>query len=180
MSAVARRYAKALFALAKEGSALEATADQLERIERVAEDPAVGALLRNPLLSARRRTDVANILVAQLALPDLTARFLRVLADQKRLGELASIHDHYRRMLDDALGRVRASVRSARPLEPQQENALLATFKALTAKEVVPTVVVDPELLGGVVVEVAGKVYDGSVRTQLHRLAKELSGTASF
>ena len=180
MSAVARRYAKALFALAKESAALEATAEQLERVTRVAEDPAVAAVLRNPLLSPDRRTGIVNALVEQLALPDLFARFLRLLADQQRLDEIASIHAHYQRMLDDALGRVRATVRSARALQPQQQAELLAIFRTLTNKEVLPTVFVEPDLLGGVVVEVAGKVYDGSVRTLLHRLAKELSGTASF
>ena len=50
----------------------------------------------------------------------------------------------------------------------------------MTGKQVVPTVAVDPELLGGIVVEVGSKVYDGSVRTQLERLAKELGGTAAL
>jgi F-type H+-transporting ATPase subunit delta len=180
VSAVARRYAKALFALAKESRAQEATGAQLEGVATVAEEPAVAALLRNPLLSVGRRTDVVNTLVAQLSLPDLMARFLRVLAEHKRLDEIGSIRDHYRRMLDDALGRLRATVKSARPLEPNQEASLLATFKTLTGKDVLPTVVVEPDLLGGVVVDVAGKVYDGSARTQINRLANELAGTDAF
>jgi F-type H+-transporting ATPase subunit delta len=65
-------------------------------------------------------------------------------------------------------------------LTPQQEKNLITTFSKLTGKQVIPTVVIDPDLLGGVLVEAQGKVYDGTVRAQLARLAKELTGTASL
>jgi len=178
--AVARRYARALFALAKEGRLLQPTADQLERVAAVANDPHLGPVLDNPLLSAQRRRDIAQTLIRELALSDLLARFLSLLADHQRLGELDSIADHFRRLLDDEMGRVRIAIRCAAPLDPRQETDLLAVFSKLTGKDIIPQVAVDPDLLGGIVVEAEGKVYDGSVRTQLHRLAKELSGAASL
>ncbi len=74
----------------------------------------------------------------------------------------------------------RIAVRSAGALDSKQEADLVAAFRKLTGKDIIPSVVVDADLLGGVVVEVEGKVYDGSVRTQLDRLAKELSGAAAL
>jgi F-type H+-transporting ATPase subunit delta len=177
-AAVARRYAKALFALAKEAAALPQTAEHLGRLADVANDAAVGPVLRSPLLSATRRSDLAQMLARELALTDLLTRFIRLLADQQRLGELPAIAERFQHMLDAVLGRVRITVRSPRPLDPKQEADLIAVFTTLTSKQVLARVVIDAALLGGVVVEVEGKVYDGSVRTQLDRLAKEFSGAA--
>ncbi len=180
MSAVSRRYAKALFALAKDSNALQPTAEQLLRLAAVAADPTMGPVLCSPMLSITRRHELAAMLARELTLSDLLARFLRLLADHQRLGELPAIGDRYQQLLDVQLGRVRLTIRSAAALDATQEADVVSTFATLTGKQIVSRVAVDGDLLGGVVVEVEGKVYDGSVRTQLDRLARELSGAASL
>jgi len=180
MSALARRYAKALFALAKEARVLESTAAELDRVATLAEEPTVGSVLRSPLLSPQQRHALAETVARELQVSDLQKRFVFLLADHQRLGELSAIRDEFQHLLDDDLGRVRVVIRSAVALTPRQQTDLIATFSRLTDKQVISTVAVDPDLLGGVLVEVEGKVYDGSVRTQLSRLAKELTGTASL
>ena len=179
-ASVARRYAKAVFGLAKEAGALQPTADQLARLAAVASDPTVGPVLRSPLLSAARRHDLAQTLSHELKLSELLTHFVQLLADHQRLRELPAIADRYQQLLDTEVGRVRVTIRSASPLDAKQEADIVAVFARLTGKQVVSRSVVDTELLGGVVVEVYGKVYDGSVRTQLDRVAKELSGAASL
>ena len=179
-AAVARRYAKALFALAKETTVLQPTADELARLAAVASDASVGPVLCSPMLSVPRRHELAQMLARELTLSDLLSRFLQLLADHQRLGELPAIAERYQQLLDAELGRVRLAIRSAKPLAAKQEADIVAVFAALTGKQIISRVEVDTELLGGVVVEVEGKVYDGSIRTQLDRLAKELSGTASL
>jgi F-type H+-transporting ATPase subunit delta len=178
--AVARRYAKAVFGLAKEAGALQPTADQLARLAAVASDPTVGPVLRSPLLSAARRHDLAQTLGRELPLSELLTHFVQLLADHQRLRELPAIADRYQHLLDTELGRVRVTIRSASPLDAKQEADIVAVFARLTGKQVISRTVVDTALLGGVVVEVSGKVYDGSVRTQLDRVAHELSGAASL
>lgn len=178
--AVARRYAKALFALAKESATLQPTAEELARLAAVASDPSVGPVLRSPLLSPARRHELAQMIAREVALSDLLSHFLQLLADHQRLGTLPAIAERYQQLLDAELNRVRVTIRAATPLDAKQEADIVAVFATLTGKQVIARVVVDPELLGGVVVEVGGKVYDGSVRTQLDRLAKELSGPASL
>ena len=179
-AAVARRYAKALFALAKDAATLQPTADELATLAAVANDTTVGPVLRSPLLSQTRRHELAQTLARELKLSDLLARFLQLLADHQRLGELPAIADRYQQLLDTEMGRVRITIQSARPLDANQEAEIVAVFAALTGKQVISRVIVDTDLLGGILVEVEGKVYDGSIRTQLDRLAKELSGTASL
>ncbi|HVO27238.1 MAG TPA: ATP synthase F1 subunit delta [Candidatus Margulisiibacteriota bacterium] len=180
MSAVSRRYAKALFALAKDSNTLQPTADQLLRLAAVAADPTMGPVLCSPMLSIARRHELAAMLARELTLSDLLAHFLGLLADHQRLEELPAIADRYQQLLDVQLGRVRLTIRSAAALDATQEADVVSTFATLTGKQIVSRVVVDGDLLGGVVVEVEGKVYDGSVRTQLDRLASELSGAASL
>ena len=178
--AVGRRYAKALFALAKESAALQPAADQLNRVAALASDPDIGPVLRSPLLSAVRRTEIAAMLARELQLSDLLTRFVLLLADQQRLGALPAIATRFQALLDDELGRVRVAVSAARALDAKQEAELVATFAKLTGKQVIHTVTLDPDLLGGIVVEAEGKVYDGSVRTQFDRLEKELGGSAAL
>ena len=178
--AVSRRYAKALFALAKDSNTLQPAADQLLRLAAVAADPAMGPVLRSPMLSVSRRHELAEMLARELTLSDLLARFLQLLADHQRLGELPAIADRYQQLLDAQLGRVRLTIRSAAPLDAKQEADIVSAFATLTGRQVISRVILDGELLGGVVAEVEGKVYDGSVRTQLDRIAKELSGAASL
>jgi F-type H+-transporting ATPase subunit delta len=177
--AAPRRYAKALFALAKDAGVLQPTAAELGRLAGVASDPTVGAVLGSPLLSAPRRAQLLALLARELRLSDLTTRFVNLLGEHSRLRALPAIYDYYERLLDADLGRVRLTIRTARALEATQQQSMIAAFASLTQREVIPTLLIDPELLGGVVVEVEGKVYDGSVRNQLERIAKELTGTTS-
>ncbi|MGH3053961.1 MAG: ATP synthase F1 subunit delta, partial [Gaiellaceae bacterium] len=140
-AAVSRRYAKALFALAKDAHALQPTADQLARVAAVASDATVGPVLRSPLLSPARRHELAQTLSRELTLSDLLARFLQLLADHQRLGELPAIADRYQQLLDTELGRVRLTVRSASPLAAPQEAEIVAVFAKLTGKQVISRVV---------------------------------------
>ena len=120
--AVARRYAKALFALAKQESALEQTAEQLQRMAALADDPAVGPTLRSPLLSSERRRQLAQTLARDLSLSDLLTRFVGVLADQQRLNQLPAMAEYFQLLLDQELGRVRITMRSARPLDTRSNK----------------------------------------------------------
>jgi F-type H+-transporting ATPase subunit delta len=176
IGSVARRYAKAVFALAQEAQALDFTGAELDRLATLAADPALAPMLANPLLSPAARRTIAQTLAEQLGLRPLTRNLLLLLADQQRLDHLAGIAAHYRRRLDDTFGRVRATIVSATALSAAQQAQLTDTLAQASGKQVLVTARVDPALLGGVVVDMDGTVYDGSVRTQLVRLARQVAG----
>jgi len=180
IASVSRRYARALFALAREQGILEPLAVDLEKAAAVTADPDIRQVLRNPLLSAGRRADIASVIVTQLQPGPLLERFLRLLADRQRLEDLPGIEREYSRMLDIELNRVAVTVSTAQPLDPAQRDAIISTFTRITGKQVIPTEVVDEGLIGGIVVEAAGRVYDGSVKTHFARIAKELAGAVSL
>lgn len=179
MSSVARRYAKAIAAIAEEQGTLDAVGAELRALARVAADPALAPVLANPLLSAGSRQTIARSLAEQLGLGPMTRNFLCLLGDHQRLDLLVGIADQYERIVDRTLGRVRARLRTAVDLAAGEQQAVGAALERLTGKKVVAERSTDPGLLGGMVVEVEGKVYDGSVRTQLRRLAAAMAGGRS-
>ena len=83
----------------------------------LADDPAIGPVLRSPLLSAERRRQLAQTLARDLSLSDLLTRFVAVLADHQRLNQLPAMAEYFQLLLDQELGRVRITMRSARPLD---------------------------------------------------------------
>lgn len=175
MSSVARRYAKAIFALAEEQRELETIGRQLLAAAAEMAIPDLAEVASSPRLSTERRHALVEAVAQQLQLSPVVTTFLELLADKQRLAELGPIADHFQRLEDQALGRVRMRIRSAVPLGDADRDRIAAAFGRELGRTVLATTEVDPSLLGGVVVEGDGKVYDGSVLSQLDRLAKQLA-----
>jgi F-type H+-transporting ATPase subunit delta len=172
---LARRYSRALADGARAEGRLEAVLEELERVGAWLDDPELAAALSSPVLRADARKALLAQITASLELSELVRSFLGVLAENKRLGLFPGVVRAYRRIVDDALGRVRGLVRA--PSEPSQESLaeIRASLEQAFGKSVLLTVEVEPALLGGLTVEIEGRVYDGSVLTQLQHLAEELA-----
>ncbi len=179
-SRVARRYAKALFALAQESGTLDTVTSELIELRAALAPPEIAAVVSSPMMTVARLTELAKSVAAHLRLSELTARFLGVLASNRRFDQLAGIADHFQALHDRALGRIRVTIRTAVPLGTARQSDLTAAFEMLTGHTVLATVTVDPELLGGLVVEAEGKVYDGSLRMQLEHIAREITGARTY
>lgn len=178
--AVARRYARALLAVAREKGRIEETSEELRRAASATADPELSAALGSPMLPADKRSELLGQLAASLGFSELTRDFLSVLLGKSRLGELGPIASAYEEMADAASGRVRATIHAAKQLDDATLRDLVAALERIAGRKVVPQVEIDPGLVAGVTVEMEGRVYDGSVRTQLERLARAMArdGTA--
>lgn len=173
---LARRYARALAAIGREENRLEALAGELARFAAlVAEEKNLQEVLLGPTVPRAQRDAVLREVTRRMNLSDTMVRFLRLLNDRRRLDYLPRIQTSFQEMLDEAQGRVRATVTAAAALSAAAEEQIKATLKKLTGKEVVMTVEVDPELIGGVVTRVSGLLLDGSIQTQLKHLRQELA-----
>jgi F-type H+-transporting ATPase subunit delta len=177
---VARRYAKALFSVADGAQILEQTAAELQVLRALTADEQIAAALANPLLSPTSRRNLAGTIADNLKLSPTTRNFLSLLADHRRLDQLGGIAAQFERILDARLNRVRASITSATALSDAQRQAVIAAFEQKLGRSVLADTHIDPQLLGGVVVDVEGTIYDGSVRTQLHALAHRIAGGRSL
>jgi F-type H+-transporting ATPase subunit delta len=171
----ARRYAKALLELAQEQKVEEAIGGQLSQIVTALADPAVARVMGLPTLPLKLRRDVVEQLATTLSFHPLLGDFLRVLAENDRLNMLGEIHSAYQSLLEKAMGKIRVRIRSAAPLSGEELRSLVNAFSHLTKKTVIPTVEIEPDLLGGVVAEVEGRVYDASIKTQIRRMSEALA-----
>jgi F-type H+-transporting ATPase subunit delta len=172
---VARRYAKALFGLAVESGRVEQWNDALEAIGQVlATTPELADALANPAYGRDQRRSLVEVLAGTLKLDVEPANLLLLLGDRNRLDELEPIIQAFTALADAHLGRVRARVTSAAPLDAGALEAIAARLSQAAHGQVILEREVDPALMGGVVAQVGNLVYDGSVRTQLEDLRNTL------
>jgi F-type H+-transporting ATPase subunit delta len=172
---VARRYAKALYELAVEQGLVTEIAQQLEAVSNAVDQQGEDALAPGAL-SADARRSIGIALATPFGLGSTFGRFLQLVALRDRLMELPRLRESYVRLMDEAAGRVRAKVVSARTLDESETEAVVAALSRSTGKQVVAEMSADAELLGGVIVELEGRVLDGSIRTRLDRLVARMAG----
>ena len=174
--AVARSYAKAVFALASERNQLDQVQAELERAAAlITTDGEAAAVLDRPWISPVVRRKVAEEIAQGLGVSKLTSDFLALLAAHRRADHLGVIAAAYRDMVDAAAGRVRARVRTAVALTESDRAALADRLgRALGGKKVLIEEVLDRTLLGGFVAEIGSLVVDGSLDGQLARMRERL------
>jgi F-type H+-transporting ATPase subunit delta len=170
-----KRYARALLDLARSEGTMAAVGEELASAVAVLEEPRLRPLLLSPAIDAGTRRRTAKAVVSALRLSTTVANFVSLLADRDRLAILPDACRWYEELLDRELGRVRVTIRAAAPLSAGEKSAMVELARRLTGREVIATTELAAELLGGVVLDVGGTVYDGSVRTQLVRLSKQMA-----
>lgn len=174
-TAAARRYAKALLSIAQESNEEEAIGAELSQIANILAEPNLAQTLALPNLPPKVRRSIVEQLITAASPKPVVANFLRVLAENDRLSVFADIDIGYQTLLEKLFGRVRATIKSSAELSEQELKSLVDAFSQMTQKTVIPTVKVDPDLLGGVTVEIEGRVYDASLKTQLRRVSEALA-----
>ena len=171
---VSIRYARALLELGDEGGTVTRTQDELARfVEAYEGSTDLRSVLLNPSISLDERKNLIKKLAVRLRLSSLTTNFALLLLDKGRVSEVPAIGATFQRLADDKAGNVRANVTSAIELNAMQIAKIKTTLSALTGKKVIVDANVDEALLGGVVTRVAGKVYDGSLRSQLKAIRNQ-------
>ena len=173
---IARRYARALLELGRDDGQIDRLGADLERFAGfLASGPAeVTNVMSNPVFTNAERRAVLDRLLPAIALHPNVVSFLRLLLDKDRFGALADIVREYRALADTEAGRVRATVTAAVELPADTRAAVASALAQATGKQVVLDTRIDPALLGGIVAQVGGRVYDASLRTRLERLQLNL------
>jgi len=177
-SAVVTRYANALADVVMGGAAGVQPGDAAAQLSAFAQVVHDSNDLRNALISpsvslSRKRAVISRLAEVQ-GIARVVRNFLMVLTDHRRLDALSDVAAEFASVLDERLGFARAAIESAQPLRADQQDSLIQKISQLTGRNVRPTYTVNPDLLGGVVVNVGSKVYDGSVRGQLAAIGRRL------
>lgn len=176
-AAVARRYARALAALAHAEGRLDPVAEELARFEHVlGEEAALRQVLLWPWVKAATQRAVVAEVAARLGLSRLVRNFLALVAQRRRFALFAEMTAAYRALADEVAGRARARVTSAVPLTDAEQAALRERLGRRLGRAVTLETRVDPGLLGGFVAEVGGRVLDASLTGQLGALRERITG----
>ncbi|MFL5354528.1 ATP synthase F1 subunit delta [Archangium sp.] len=173
---IARRYARALLDVATETGRADAVSEQLSSVAGVlSQNRELADVLFNPAYSREQRARVVEAILKALGpVEPVLGNTLRLLVDRNRLVYLPDIARLYRDMADAQAGRLRGHVTSAVPLSADALQKLSGSFKDLTQRNVVLEARVDPNVLGGVAAQVGSTLYDGTLRTQLEQMRREL------
>lgn len=175
--AAARRYARALFDVALQGQEEGALRAELARVARaVAEHRELQGLLTSPAFKLERKRRLLEAVFPKAS--PLLRRLLALLAERDRLELLPAIARGYTRLLLEHQGTTPAEVVTAQALDADQRARLEAALRAAVGRSVELETHVEEELLGGVLVKIAGRHYDGSVRGRLTALRERLSAAS--
>lgn len=176
---VGRLYARAILGLAEErGQADELLEEMAEVVKQLDRSPELEEFLGSPLVDEKSRAKVIDDLFRGRG-SDLLVDALHVVNRKGRLGYLRAIAEAYRLEHRDLRGWVEVQVRTAVPLSPELRTRLKDSVAAFTGRKPDLTERVDPSLLGGMVIEVAGKKIDASVASRLRDLSEKLLARAS-
>ena len=179
VSALAERYAAALFDLADEERALDAVAGDLRQLRAMlSASPDLSRLVRSPVLSREMQGKAIAALAAEAGLSPLVRRFLAVAARNRRLFAVPAMIGAFLAKLAERRGEVTAEVTAAQALSEPQLGALSEQLRRSVGRRVAVDVRVDPALLGGMIVKVGSRMVDGSLRSRLHRLQLAMKGLA--
>ena len=174
-SKVAKRYARALLGLSNESAQLEVWGAELQRLAQVVEVPANAAAFASPEVAPSTKLEAMEKIAEHLSVSYPVRSFAGVVGRHGRIEDLPAVAEAYRRMLDDLMGRTRATLTFARQPSDSEVMQVLAGLEAIAHKKIIPTVKVDAALIGGVVAELEGKTYDGSMATRLTTAARRLA-----
>ena len=169
-STVARRYANALFSLGKKSGMKELNkhGECLTSLKQALNDePKLALVLKSPLINTEEKKAVIGAVLDKLKADKLMCNFCFLLADKNRLGSLEDISEWYGVLLDNANGILRGKAITAVRLDTEKQAALKKALQMKAGKEIELEFCIDPNILGGLVLEIGDKILDSSLRAQL-------------
>lgn len=165
---VARRYAKGLLLASKREELFKLEMELKSLVGLFAEEQSdFYRLFDDPAFFPSERKVVVNR-IAQQSDMNMTLRyFLLLLVDKDRMTLLPLIYEAFVSLIDDSSGRLRANIESASPLDEKIIEDIKDALEKISRKHVLVSTSIVPELIGGIRVEMAGMIWDGSVKAKL-------------
>ena len=173
-SMVAKRYALALFQIAKETQALGVIEEELRVVKEVVQyNPDLKAILNSSKLSIVEKKEI--IKTAFTTVNVNVVNTLLILIDRHREDEIVNVANEFLELANDEMGIAEAQVYSTRELTVAEREAISAVFAAKVGKKSLKIEnIVDSHLLGGIRLRIGNRIYDGSLRGKLDRLERKL------
>ena len=170
---VVRNYAETLFDLAGRHDGVEAFGTGVAVVSELMKDARVREFLATPRATADDKKAALRRALGD-SVPYMLLRFLHVVIDKRRQRLIPAIADAYGALLERHLGRRHMEVTLARPMTREEASGLAAQLSTATGATVIPTIRVNPGIIGGIVIREGDTVYDGSVKRQLDAMRRKL------
>jgi len=177
--AVAQRtYARSLFEAAVEQNRLDRVQEELADFAAMVEEvPELRALLENPEIDARAKRALLEQLLADA--DELVRNFLLLVAEKGRSGEIVEIAREFEVLVAEATGILDVELTTAVELSQQEFDALVQRIGKASGRDVRASRAVDPDLVGGLVLQIGSRRLDASIRGRLERLRHQLTTARS-
>jgi len=171
VSGVSGRYATALFELARDEKSVDAVKADLDRFDAMlADSPDLLRLVRSPVFSADSQSKALAAILDKAGISGIVANFLRVLIANRRLFAVSDMIRAFRALVARFKGEATADVTVAEALSDKNLDALKASLKSVTGKDVALNVKIDPSIIGGLIVKLGSRMVDSSLRTKLNSI----------
>ncbi len=170
----ARRCARAVFEIALERGELDRWQSDLGKIASLGEDATLIAFLESPRFHFDAKIKLLSERLGDIN--PLALNLVHLLVTRSRLSMVGDIADGYQQLLDSYHGIEQAEITTAVPLDDKDKQRLAEHLGAVFNKKVVLKPEVDASLIGGIIARIGGKLLDGSTRSKLVALKKELEG----
>ena len=172
--ASAKRYARAVFEIARENGEIEGWLDDLGFLVREVDNADIAAYLDAPQVSIEGKAELVRGAFGDAVGP-LAVNLLLVLSSRGNASLIRGVAEEYQQIVDADRGIERAEVVSAVQLDRQQLDDISSLLRRVSGKEVTVADRVEPDILGGLIVRVGDRVMDGSARTRLQKMRKSLA-----
>ncbi len=176
-SELARRYALALFELARDDNALDAAAADMAALERlIVGDRTLEGVLASQVVPSVEKAAALGVIAERAGLSPLVRNFVGVVATNRRAHALKAIARAFAARVAAHKGLVTAEAATAQPMSDRQLADLKAALKSAFGRDVEVQADVRPDLLGGMVVKVGSRMFDSSLKTKLAGLVAVMKG----
>ena len=173
MAVVHRVYARALYDAARDKGNVAAVQEELgDFVAAVRDVPELRAILRNPQIDPRAKS--AAIEAISGGMQDVVRNFLKLLAEKGRIAEVEEIARELDRLIAREQGELRVELTTAQELSEDEASQIVDQIAKASGRKVEATRSVDPDLIGGIVLQAGSFRLDASVRGRLNRLRQDL------
>ena len=150
----------------------DARRDLGDFVEAERQVPELGELLRNPQLDKRAKTAAVDAVAGEA--DPLVLNLLRLLVEKNRAGEVAQVAEEFERMAAVEEGELSVELTTAYELSDEEARAIVGQIEQRSGRKVEANRTVDPELIGGMVLQVGSRRVDASIRGRIEQLGRDL------
>lgn len=172
---VAKRYAQAVFSLAKEQGTLGQWATDLALLNDVASDAEASAFLKNPVVDDKAKIALLETFLEKGEQQSQAKNLVKLLVDKQRLDIIPELYQLFEESMLAEQGIVYADVTTAEPLSEAGQTIVQEKLSELIGKQVRLRTKVDPSIIGGIIALIGDQLIDGSVINQLRKMRERLS-----